>query len=108
MNSASNEKQKSFKMPLINLALIALLIILAAWPLLVLPDAEFAGADGEAEVAITEIRQDYEPWFEPLLEPKSGEIESLLFTLQAAVGSGVFFFGLGFMVGRKRKEVIQP
>ena len=31
---------------------------------------------------------DYEPWFEPLSEPASGEVESLLFALQAAVGSG--------------------
>lgn len=104
MKNAPHKKEKSSKRLLINLGLIALLIIMAAWPLLTLPDAEFAGADGEAEVAITEIREDYEPWFEPLLEPKSGEIESLLFALQAAVGSGVIFYGLGFMVGRKRKE----
>jgi cobalt/nickel transport protein len=37
----------------------------------------------------------YEPWFQPLWEPPSGEIESLLFSLQAAIGAVIigYFFG---------------
>jgi cobalt transport protein len=42
----------------------------------------FAGADAQAETAITEIAPDYEPWFTPLYEPPSGEVESALFALQ--------------------------
>lgn len=67
-------------------------------------DAEFGGADGRAEEAITEKKADYEPWFSPIFEPKSGEIESLFFALQAAIGAGVIGYGLGYLRGRKRKE----
>lgn len=87
-----------------NLILIAIVICLAVLPLLIVKDAEFGGADGEAEKAITEINADYVPWFSPLFEPKSGEIESLLFALQAAIGSGIVFYGIGYMRGRKKRE----
>lgn len=89
-----------------NLLLIAIVVGLAIIPLFIAKDAEFGGADGEAEQAITEINADYEPWFSPLFEPKSGEIESLLFSLQAAIGSGIVFYGLGYMKGQKNKEEV--
>ena len=79
-----------------NLILIVLTVLLAAIPLWLLPNAEFGGADGQAEEAIQVLKPDYEPWFEPILEPASGEIEPLLFALQAAVGAGV----VGFVLGR--------
>ena len=44
----------------------------------------------------------YEPWFQPLYEPASGEIESLLFTLQGSIGAAVIFYILGYMKGRQR------
>ena len=87
-----------------NLLLIILAVIIAAVPLMALPDAEFAGADGLAEEAITEINPDYEPWFGSLIELPSGEVESLLFALQAAIGAGVICFILGRMTARKPKE----
>jgi cobalt/nickel transport protein len=83
---------------LVILAVIALSIL----PLLVAGGAEFGGADGEAETAITEIDAGYEPWFSSIWEPPSGEIESLLFVLQAAIGSGLLFFALGYYVGRAK------
>jgi len=89
-----------------NLLLIAIVIALIVLPLFIQKDAEFGGADGEAEKAITEINADYKPWFSPLIEPKSGEIESLLFSFQAAIGSGILFYGLGYMRGRKKKEEV--
>ena len=82
-----------------NTILIILVVLLAAIPLWLRPDAEFGGADGEAEEAILELNPDYEPWFEPILEPASGEVESLLFALQAAIGAGV----VGFVLGRITK-----
>lgn len=45
--------------------LLALVVLLAVVPMLFLKDAEFGGADGEAEAAITEISPDYQPWFAP-------------------------------------------
>lgn len=88
----------------INLALIAVVILLAVAPLMLLEGAEFGGADGTAEVQITEIAPHYTPWFEPLFEPASGEIESMLFALQAAAGAGVLFYGLGYLKGRRKQE----
>lgn len=83
-----------------NLALLAGVIALAILPLLIHPPgtAEFSGADGQAEGVIAENAPDYTPWFTPLWEPPSGEIESLLFALQAALGAGV----LGYYFGRRR------
>jgi len=88
----------------INLALITVVILLAVAPLVFLEGAEFGGADGEAETQITQIAPHYTPWFESFFEPASGEIESMLFALQAAVGAGVLFYGLGYLKGRKKQE----
>ena len=79
-----------------NLILIGLVILLAAFPLWYCRDAEFGGADGMAGELIEESDPDYEPWFQPIFEPASGEVESLLFALQAAVGAGI----VGFVLGR--------
>ena len=84
-----------------NLILSIIVIGLAVLPLITLKNAEFAGADGLAETAITEINPDYEPWFSSLYEPASGEIESLLFAVQAALGAGVAGFILGRITAKK-------
>ena len=65
-------------------------------------DAEFEGADGQAEDVIGEINPDYEPWFDALWEPPSGEIESLLFSLQVAIGAGVIGYIFGMMKERRK------
>ncbi|PHV70400.1 energy-coupling factor ABC transporter substrate-binding protein [Sporanaerobium hydrogeniformans] len=88
----------------INAGLILLVVLISILPLFIVKDAEFGGADGEAEVAITEINAEYEPWFEPFIEPASGEIESLLFALQAAGGAAVVAYGFGYLKGRSQKE----
>lgn len=81
--------------------LVLIVIVLAIVPLFLANGAEFGGADGEAEAAITEINPEYEPWFEPFWEPPSGEIESLLFALQAALGVGFITYYLGYKNGQK-------
>lgn len=87
-----------------NLLLIAIVIVLAIVPLLFQKDAEFSGADAQAETAITQIDKEYEPWFSSIWEPPSGEIESLLFALQAAVGAGFAGYFFGLMRGRFKKD----
>lgn len=84
-----------------NLLLFVMTALLAIAPLYLAKDAEFGGADGEAMDIVAEIRPDYEQIFEPLLEPASGEIESMLFALQAALGAGVIGFGIGVLMKRK-------
>jgi cobalt/nickel transport protein len=61
----------------------------------------FAGSDGQAEELITRMHPEYKPWFSSFWEPPSGEIESLLFSLQAAIGSGLLFYYIGYHRGRK-------
>lgn len=104
MTTQAIKSNKENKSTIKTLVLIAIVIALAVLPLLIVKDGEFEGADGKAEEVITEINADYEPWYSPLLEPKSGEVESLLFALQAAIGSGIVFYGLGYMRGRKKRE----
>jgi cobalt/nickel transport protein len=68
-------------------------------------DAEYGGADGEAEGVINEITGGtYEPIAEPIWEPPSGEIESLLFGLQAAIGAVVIGYFLGYYRAKKNYE----
>jgi cobalt/nickel transport protein len=78
-----------------NIILFVLVVLIALLPIVFLKEAEFEGADDQAEDIIAEIDADYEPWFSNLWEPPSGEIESLLFALQAALGAGFigYFFG---------------
>ena len=87
-----------------NLILIGLVILLAAFPLWYCRGAEFGGADGMAGELIEETNPDYEPWFQPIFEPASGEVESLLFALQAAIGSGIVCFVLGRVTAKKPEE----
>lgn len=90
----------------INTLLLLIVAALAVLPLaLGLGDDEeepFAGADAQAETAITEIDPDYDPWFSPLYEPPSGEVESALFALQAAIGAGVLAYYFGLRKGRRQ------
>lgn len=86
----------------INLILLLLVVAIILVPLIFMGDSEFEGADGEAEGIIAEINPDYEPWAEPLWEPPSGEIESLLFSVQVAMGAGVFGYIFGMFKERRK------
>ena len=87
----------------INLILFLIALAIVLVPLILIGDSEFAGADGQAEGLIGEINPGYEPWVEPLWEPPSGEIESLLFSLQVAISAGVF--GYIFGMWRERRKI---
>ncbi|CEN23276.1 energy-coupling factor ABC transporter substrate-binding protein [Paraclostridium sordellii] len=86
-----------------NLLLLILTLILIITPLILNATAEYGGADGEAEGLISEISPHYKPWFSSLYEPPSGEIESLLFSTQAAIGAGFIGYYLGVKKGKKSK-----
>ena len=62
----------------------------------------FNGADDQAKEVISIIAPGYRPWFKPLIEPSSGEIGSLLFALQAALGAGFIGYYLGISVTRAK------
>ena len=98
-----------------NLILLAAVVLLAIIPLWIVPspaptaDGEtveiFTGADDQAKNLIGEIAPEFTPWFEPLMEPASGEIASLLFALQAAIGAGFIGYYLG--VSRTREKLLR-
>lgn len=83
-----------------NWWLVAGVLAIAIMPLLFV-QGEYGGADGEAEVAIAEIQPEYKPWFEPVLELPSGEVESLLFVSQGAIGAGIVGYIVGLYKGRR-------
>ena len=59
--------------------------------------AEYGGADDKPAGVIEQITGGtYKPITEPIWEPPSAEIESLLFALQAAIGAGIIGYFLGY------------
>ena len=83
------------------LILFFIVIILIVFPV--------GGSDDAGSVMIEEINGEYEPWFTPVLEKYidgeiPGEIESLLFCIQTALGVGVIAFCMGRFVERKKWE----
>jgi len=95
----SNQQATSQQNWLLVIGVIALTVI----PL-VFVRGEYGGADGEAQKAITEIQPDYKPWFNHLFEPASGEVASLLFATQAALGAGAIGYAIGLYKGRSQSQ----
>lgn len=96
-------KNKNF-----TIIIVLIIIALAVVPLMIHPNAEFGGADGQAEDAITEINPTYQPWANSLIELPSGEVESLLFSLQAGIGGLIVGYALAFYkYGRKKKDDVK-
>ncbi|MDU1063898.1 MAG: energy-coupling factor ABC transporter substrate-binding protein [Cutibacterium avidum] len=60
----------------------------------------FGGTDDAAAEAAEQAGA--KKWIEPIFEPNSGEVESGLFALQAALGAGIAGYALGRMSGRKK------
>jgi cobalt/nickel transport protein len=93
------------KKPIILLILAVLII---AFPLALYNGngGYFGGSDDKGSTAIEETG--YQPWFHSLWEPPSGEIESLLFAVQAAIGAIIVGYILGYYKGqakeRKRRD----
>jgi cobalt/nickel transport protein len=90
----------------VNLLLLLAVAALAVAPLVLGSgdgkEEPFTGSDSQAETAITENAPHYEPWFRSLYQPPSGEIESALFALQAAIGAGVLGYYFGVVRTRRR------
>lgn len=95
------ENKKDNKMLKKNLILGLIVVLLAVAPLFLRKNAEFGGADDKAKEAISQIDTNYKPWFSSIWTPPSGEIASLLFALQAALGAGFIGYYFGYAKGKK-------
>lgn len=89
------------------LVLIIALIIIVVAPFLIYngygeDEGYFGGSDGAASEIIK--GSGYEPWFSSLWEPPSGEIESLLFAVQAAIGAIIIGYFFGYWKGISKKD----
>ena len=88
--------------------LVVVLVALLATPLLVHhaggQEGSFGGTDAAATSALTS--QGVTPWFRPLFNPGSAEVESGLFALQAAVGGLILGFALGRLGGRRSRTAV--
>lgn len=84
-----------------NWILIVIVGIITVVPFFMHSSAEFAGTDGQAEETILTIQPDYKPWAGFIWEPASGEIESLLFAAQAAIGAGIVGYFIGLSRGKR-------
>jgi len=90
-----------------SIILLCLVAIIAIIPLAMYngmgeDEGYFGGADGAAGEAIEETG--YQPWFNSIWEPPSGEIESLLFALQAAIGAIIIGYVLGYYKGQAKER----
>ena len=84
------------KLELITLGVLAVFIAAFAY-VSSTGNHEWGGADGQAEEVISDLTGGtYQPWFQSIYTPPSGEIESLLFALQAAIGSLIVGYFLGY------------
>lgn len=84
------------KLELLTLGVIVLLIAVFAY-VSSSQNHEWGGADGQAEDVISDLTgSTYVPWFQSIYQPPSGEIESLLFAMQAAIGSLIIGYFLGY------------
>ena len=92
------------------IVILAIVVVIAILPLAMYSglgeeEGYFGGADDAAGTAIEETG--YEPWFSSIWEPPSGEIASLLFAIQAAIGAIIIGYILGYFHGQanERKKI---
>lgn len=93
-----------YTLEVLALATMLLLVVLLVSFFAVKPpegEEPWGGTDDEA-AAIIEA-SGYTPWREPLWEPPSGEIETLLFTIQASAGALAIGYFFGYYRGRARE-----
>lgn len=84
---------------LATLVLIAVTLVIGARA--GAPGEGFAGTDATVTTALQD--QGHRPWFAPVFSPGSGEIESGLFAVQAAVGAGLLGYCIGALRSRGRR-----
>lgn len=84
------------KLELITFGVIVTFIALFAYTSLT-GNHEWGGADDQPEGVIQKLTHgDFKPWFHNVWVPPSPEIESMLFAVQASIGSIIIGYFLGY------------
>lgn len=83
------------------LGILAVAVILVS-AVLLNPSSDFSGTDDSGVGVIDDMDPDYEPWFQNIWEP-SGELATLFFTMQAAIGALIIGYFLGSNKVRKER-----
>ncbi len=91
----------------INIWLLSGAVILSMAPVLIYQGKEFKATDSINITAIEAVKPGYKPWFEPVIKPSGGEIETFLFAAQAAIGSGITCYILGLYKGRTERRQVE-
>ncbi|WP_407422510.1 energy-coupling factor ABC transporter substrate-binding protein [Methanobrevibacter sp.] len=84
------------------IVLIILIVPLALYSGLGEEQGYFGGSDDQGADGVSETG--YKPWFSSIWEPPSGEIESLLFAVQAAIGAIIIGYFFGYWRGSVKEE----
>lgn len=85
-----------------NLILLLVVIALVITPFIITNKGEYSGSDDQGTAQILKNDPSYKVWAHPLWTPPSGEIESLLFTVQGSLGTGIIAYVIGSAHGRKK------
>ncbi len=88
----------------INAWLLSGAVILSMAPVLIYQGKVFKATDSINIAAIEQVKPGYKPWFEPVIKPSGGEVETFLFATQSAIGSGITCYILGLYKGRTERR----
>ena len=83
----------------LGMLLVALLIVAIPFFIYSGKGSEFSGSDDKASQVIEQTG--YQPWFSSIWKP-TGNMESLLFALQAAIGALIIGYFLGYYNGKRK------
>ena len=90
-----------------NIILALLVVVIVIAPMIMYSglgedQGYFGGSDDQGSDGVSETG--YQPWFSSFWEPPSGEIESLLFAVQAAIGAIIIGYFFGYWRGQGKEE----
>jgi len=82
--------------------LIMLLVVVLLFAIPFIIGGKFEGADVSGGSALEEIG--VKPWFKPIWEPPSEEVETGFFALQAAIGALIVGYFFGYYTGKQKRN----
>jgi cobalt/nickel transport protein len=91
-----------------NYLFLGIVLLLCFSPVIIFQGKEFKATDSKNNDAIEAVKPGYEPWFQPVIKPSGGEVETFLFAVQSAIGAGVTGYILGLYKGRTERENQHP